>query len=340
MKLRDAMLLALASLLLFSMANCGIISAPVSLPAAVARNATYTFKGTVIDQTGNSLNGVLATLNNVHHVWTPIEGATDNSSSLTRRVDGAFVFEARGSVLEMIFHKEGFNNATYHFNADQAHDVSTEYGTWPNIENFPVVLLTDSTGPAMAHFNAPISYANYPIADTIAINNLATDGRAGDITYSGKDATDPTVFPPGTLYLTMEIGAPPALNAKGDIDPNELDLPHHITLHLPGPLSGLIRIEPRLGFYPMATSDTAPATGYNHELTIPRKRLKEMRMATPDRIIEAHEYFFFHTNNRFGKGLISWANHAGKPSFRYELYVQPQIDDRDLTSRKVGACSN
>ena len=317
-------------------ASCGIFTAPVSLPAAVAENANYEFHGPVVDQNGNSLDGVIMRYSKSRHFWTPIRGGTDVEAESTRRVDHTFDIDERGRFLEVTFSKDGYYDAGFRFNADSKEDITSSYGIWQNIKNFPVVLLTKKPEDALlAKFSGTITYANYPVENCIAIDNVASNGKTGDIQYQGKDAEDPTVFPPGTLYLTLVKEAPPAMNAKGEIDPAELDMPGKVTLHLAGRNNGFVRIEPKVGFHPMATGDTAPESGYVSELTFNRARLKAMRSADSQDIILANEYFFFRANERYGKGVLSWENRSGKPAFHYQLYVQPELNIRDLTTHSI-----
>jgi len=291
-----------------------------------------------VDQDGKSLDGVIMRFSKSHHFWTPIRGGTDIGGESTRRVDHTFDIDERGSFLEVTFSKDGYYDAGFRFTTDSKEDITSNYGTWPNIKNFPVVLLTKKPEDALlARFNGTISYADYPVANCIAINNVATNGSTGDIQYMGKDAEDPTVFPPGTLYLTLVKEAPPAMNAKGEIDPAELDMPGKVTLHLAGKENGFVRIEPKVGFHPIATGDAAPEGGYVAELTFNRARLKAMRTADANDIMLAHEYFFFRVNGRYGKGVFSWESRGGKPAFRYELYVQPEANIRDLTTHARGS---
>ncbi len=318
-----------------ALASCGLITAPFSLPAAVAENANFTFKGTVVDNNGKPLDGVVARLANTHHLWTPGSGSTDVYDNLLRRIDRDFAFDVRGSSFELTFSKDGYYDATYTFDAGRADQVSTSYGKWKNTGEFSVVLLpTHPADAELNHFGKPIDYANYPVADCISLTNLATNGRNGDVIFSGKDAGDATVFPPGTLYLTLDKEPPPAINAKGDIDPADLDIPHHITLHIPGAQSGFVRINPETGFEPLATRDLAPPSGYVHELTINRTRLKQMRSADREDISNACEYFFFRTGDRVGKGRISWTSQGGPPSFTYDLFMQPEAANLNLTTHK------
>ena len=319
---------AVASLLL---TGCGIITFPLSLGAAVASNASFSFKGKVVDASGQAVDGVIVKLANSHHVWTPLAGSKDIPDVIMRRADGNYGFDTRGSYTEFTFSKDGYQEAYFRLTAERPDDVYTRAGIWHKGEDFPVVLLSSRAPQApLVRFNSSISYGDYPVADAIALPNLATNAAAGDVLYAGKDAEDPTVFPAGTLYATLDKEPPTALNAKGDIDLADLDIPSHVTLHLPGPQSGFITLAPRVGFHPIDTTDLAPAGGYVHELTFTRERLKEMRAGNQENIIEAHEYFLFRAGHYYGKGVFSWGMQAGKPAFRYELYIQPEPDNRDL----------
>jgi len=327
----------LASLLLAaSLPSCGILTAPLSFPKAVAENATYHFNGRIIDETGKPLDGVVCIVSNNHYLWAPLSGHKEVSEPVTRRVDGKFDFVTRGSSCDFTFSKDGYFDASFRFNADHPDLVTTGTGTWHNMEGFSVVLAHSRTPTAqLIHTQHTITYIDYPNSDAISLINLATSGSTGDAIFKGKDAEDPTIFPLGTLYATLDKEPPQALNAKGDIDVAELDIPHHVTLHLPGKDAGFIPIKPQTGMVPMLTTDTAPDAGYQHELTFTRARLKAMRSANNDNIIEAYEYFFFHAGPYFGKATFSWAIRGGKPVFLYDLYLQPEPNNRDLSLHAI-----
>ncbi len=326
--------LTLTGILLTSLtlANCGILTAPISLPKAVSENATYHFNGRIIDENGKTLDGVVCVVSNNHFLWAPLSGYKEVAEPVTRRVDGKFDFTTRGSSCDFTFSKDGYYDASYRFNADHPDLITTGNGIWHNQENFTVVLPHSRTPTAqLIHTKLSIDYANYPKSDAIALLNVATQGATGDLIYRNKDAEDPTVFPIGTLYATLDKEPPQPLNAKGDIDVAELDIPHHVTLHLPGKDSGFIPIKPQTGLVPMLTTDLAPDAGYQHELTFTRARLKAMRSADAANIIEAHEYFFFRAGTYYGKATFSWAIRGGKPVFEYDLYLQPEPNNRDLS---------
>ncbi len=104
---------------------------------------------------------------------------------------------SRGSFMELTFSKDNFQDVSCRFTTDQGNQVFTTDGLWPNIKGFPVVMISSVTPESLlAHFNSAISYAEYPIADAIALPNLATDGRSGDILHrQGCERSDD--FSPG-----------------------------------------------------------------------------------------------------------------------------------------------
>jgi hypothetical protein len=140
-------LCALAALTLaaLAVASCGIFTFPVSLGAAVAHNASFSFKGKITDAGGQALDGVLVKPVNSHHVWTPLAGAKDLDSVLIRRADGKFEFENRRSWCEFTFSREGYQDACYRMTAGQTDTVFTRDGLWKYAENSPVVLLSAGT---------------------------------------------------------------------------------------------------------------------------------------------------------------------------------------------------
>ena len=332
MTFRAATLFAVAATSL-ALAGCGVIFAPFKFAEAVSSNANYVFKGTVIDPSGQPLDGVVAVQSSERTLWAPLEGTTSNRKDDYVRVDRDFQFAVRGSSLSVIFSKNGYRDAVFHFAADANKDVSTNVGDWRNTTDFTVLLIPVNAREAyLAHHTASISYEHYPIVDVISLPNLLTAGATGDIVYKDKEATEPTVIPDGTFYALMDSAPPKAINQYGQIDPAELDIPNSLTLHIAGPNTGFIRMTPRPGLHPMLTSILAPESNYAPELTINRERLKEMRKSDRNSIAGAYEYFYFRVDNRFGKGVLYWSNSYGKPQFVFDIYVQSRPATRDLTT--------
>jgi hypothetical protein len=121
------------------------------------------------------------------------------------------------------------------------------------------------------------------------------------------------------------------------VDVLDVNLPNSVTIRITGTDTGLLRIPPRNGFDPMRTSDTAPTTGYEPAITIPRTRLREMRPAnTPN--TQYYEHFFFRADGRYGKGALSWGQHMEpenkKPqqaAFSIWVLMQSAPGNTDLT---------
>jgi hypothetical protein len=81
--------------------------------------------------------------------------------------------------------------------------------------------------------------------------------------------------------------------------------------------------------------------GYS-ELTITRKRLREMRTHPHTDILNAHEFFYFHANGHYGKGSLEWTTCIAKNdksvhplSFCYHLWIQPRENDPHLVLRSA-----
>ncbi len=313
--------------------GCGVLTAPFSVPEAVAENANFSFQGKVVDVNGQPLDSVLMSQQLDHHFWTPVAGGTDTDEHHLRRVDGGFDVEERGRELNLTFTRDGYYDATYTINSGDAKSVHTRQGDWPVVPDFPVVML--SRTPADAHlqtWNQNLQYAAYPRQAAIDLSRL---GGQPAVTLDGSAASFDTVRP-GVLYITL-TKQPPGTKSNGDVDPTEVNLPAHLELHLSGAENGLLRIVPRVGYPPVQTADTAPRAGYSPTLELSRDRLKQMRMADDERIIEAHEYFYFLAQGHYGKGMISWSQ-SYRPgtqgvlplSFTIGLWEQPAAGDDNL----------
>jgi hypothetical protein len=328
-----------AGLAAMACAGCGILTAPVSVPAAAASNANFSFKGRIYDHNGNPLDTAMLAQQLDHHFWTPIAGGTGTDERHLRRIDGAYKVEERGRELNLTFTRDGYYDAEYNFTASDAKYVSTPAGDWPNADNFPVVLISRQPPDApLAAWSGDISYANYPRQPIIDFNTLESTTR----NFSERSAEESNTLSSGLLFLTLVKEMPRAINSRGDVDPAEVNLPASVTLRISGQESGFVRIAPRLGYAPMQVSDTAPATGYTPEFVISRNRLREMRSSSRTRIMEAHEYFYFRFGNRCGKGFIAWQFQADPSrkeplplSFHYGFWLQRRPNDTSLISHQA-----
>ena len=334
-----SLLLVLSSVTLLAASiagsGCGIMTAPVSGPAAIAENANFSFRGGLVDSHGQPLDAVLLSQNLQHHLWAPISGSRDTDEHKLRQFNRTYSVDERGSHLKLVFSRDGYANAEFNFVADEPGLVTTPSGAWPNRPGFPVVLYSKSfLGVDLASWSERVDCTDYPKSRAI---DLRRDLERRDPMLQ-IDADAPPDRP-GIFYLTLTKGTPIPKNSHGDIEPVEVNLPERITLHITGDDGGFIRIDPQLGYAPMQNSATAPASGYQRELTIERNRLRTMRTARPDSILDAHEYFYFRANGHFGKGWISWSQWFSKDdkdiqptSFNFALFQSVKSNDPDLST--------
>src|SRR6187551_2645981 len=123
-------LLGLAITCCVGISGCGIFTAPVSVPAAVAENANFSIRGPIVDQDGRSLQGVVVKVHTIHHFWTPVKGSADVTDELLRRRDGEYDFNTRGSSMELTFSKEGYYDTTLRMDAEAPAMVKMRRGQW------------------------------------------------------------------------------------------------------------------------------------------------------------------------------------------------------------------
>src|SRR5262249_19783021 len=128
--------------------GCGVVTAPLSVPGAVAQNANFSFSGTVVNTSGEPMTGILLTQELDRPIWAAIEGGGQTHGSRLRRVDGNFVVKERGHELSMEFHCDGYLDAQYSIYAANPKSVWTPSGYWPNVGNFPVVMISNANPDA------------------------------------------------------------------------------------------------------------------------------------------------------------------------------------------------
>jgi len=292
--------------------GCGIITAPVSGPAAVASNMNFSLQGPVVDQNDKPLDGVLMSQRLRHRFWTPVRGGAETNESKLRVMDGQYSVSERGATLDLSFTCDGYYHTSYSMSAADWPMVSTPYGAW-NMKGVGVL-------PVVMYAMVPRDEMNLMI-------------------YEGRSSDGPHNRP---ISLEIEKGELRARNSAGDIDPVDVNLPAKVTLRVNGKEGGFVRVEPRFGYAPMQACEAAPESGYEPTLVIDRERLREMRLARGDDIVNGHEYFYFRSDGRYGKGMIAWSSTFARgekepraAEFRYVLFQAREVGDRRLVSRRV-----
>jgi hypothetical protein len=324
-------------------AGCGL----AALPSTIAMNASFSFHGVIVDSKGARLDGVTCASHVIHPLAKPISGRTTAVDDKLRRHDGTFEYDVRGSDVTFTFKKDGYLDREYRMKADDENTVIAPEGEWPNAGGFPVVMQkAGAMDERLITWQRDIDYKDYPHQRAVKIDARSKGFLEIFVDAEGENMND-------VIFLTLKKEPPRALNPKGDVDPTEVNLPGSITLNVKGKDAGFVRIETKLGYAPIQTSDEAPATDYAPQLTINRDRLKEMRAARQERIMEGKEYFFFRAAGHYGKGEISWTMRMpkeGKKSsrtdwdgkagtgsgdlrFNIALYMQREVNDPTLTIR-------
>ncbi len=279
-------------------------------------------------------------------------------------------------MLNLTFSHDGFFDVNDSIRSTRPQAVRTEFGSWSTTGTFPVVMISrEKPDASLRVWQSSHDYSDYPdqsvlhlpmlwgseaaangdpknllaawknprpshsliMAATNVTSGLTPRGTpAPTIIYTDGDEKEPVQ--PGTFYVTFTPQPPHVINAHGDVDPDDLNLPGTISLHVSGPDNGFSRIQPRLGYAPIVVADDAPTSGYSTELAIYRPRLKEMRAADHEQIVEAHEYFFIKVDGHYGKGSAAWTAEYDlkwkkifKPHLEFTFWMQSSPGDTNLT---------
>ena len=325
----------------WAVAGCGLITAPVSVPGSIAANADFSLEGPVVDSRGAALEEVLLTQELRHQFWTPIAGYALTDEKKLRSVSGQVEVAERGEQLHLVFTHAGYHPAEYNFQADEGGIIMTPQGCWRAAPHFPVVLYPDKPEAFLRTWRGSINCADYPRVPSIDLQALA--GAANVLVMrnaeAARDVEEVARDRSGLLYLTLTGQTPVPINSQGELDAQDVNLPAEITLHITGTKNGFVPIAPKYGYAPFQACDTAPTEGYAPTLTLSRARLKEMRGAPMNLIVEPAEYFFFRVDDHYGKGSIMWNRRVDGKSkeiapavFYFALFVHPRANDTNLTS--------
>lgn len=337
MRIRSAFLPLTALLVLAGLLTpgCGILTAPVSVPANVAANTHFSLHGPVVDSHGTPLTEVILHQTLHHQFWTPLAGYALTDESKIFRVDQKVDIEERGQSLYLEFTHPGFHKATYTLRAQNDDLISTSQGDWKLSSDLPIVLYPDKPDATLLTWKGNINYTDYPRAKAINLDQWG--GRT--VALVDWSLENLASAPASMFYLTLTPQAPTPLDAKGELDARDVNLPAEITLHVTGPDNGFVPMATKRGYAPLQASDTAPTNGYVPTLTISRARLKEMRSTSFGLATGHTEFFFFRANNRYGKGFICWSRRVeglhsdiAPAEFYFGIWMQPQAGDLNLTS--------
>jgi len=125
-------LVSVFGLLFLAGTGCGIVTAPVSVPEAVAANRNMHLEGTITDAAGNALTDVTLSVQKGHTYWDAAMGQRVDYEDSSSIVSGQFSVSRRGSTrVQLIFAKPGYVPALVEFD-DHGFYVAAAATTQPN----------------------------------------------------------------------------------------------------------------------------------------------------------------------------------------------------------------
>jgi hypothetical protein len=154
------------------MTACGIITAPVTVPNAIARNVDFHVNATVVDPAGKPLDNVILSQELHHYFWSPTAASgtvTDERSS--RLINGPFTVNERGALLKLHFSRDGFFDQTCIINAGTPTRITTDElinglregpRSWVLSPDLHIVMIPRTPDAGLLHAGANCFYSDYP----------------------------------------------------------------------------------------------------------------------------------------------------------------------------------
>jgi len=88
---------------------CGILTAPVTVPAAIAQNHNAQLEGTITDEQGQLLHDVTLSVQKSHVWWDAVQGErVENETSETSVSETFSVWRRSSGPIRLIFSKQGY----------------------------------------------------------------------------------------------------------------------------------------------------------------------------------------------------------------------------------------
>lgn len=329
------------------MGACGVITAPVSLPAAFARNSDLGLKGTIADDLGEPLDQVLVHIDRVYYLWHA-EGSYNEYSKILVAADRQFEIKPmRAHELTFTFKKSGYAEQTV--TVDQEGQISAAYrggvrgSKWPAQEVRMILRKLDRAQPALNWLHATVNYTDPEKMPAIDLSTFNSGVRQGGPTRVPADAgiaeLDPNaaILPPGMLFAVIQRQALRTSGPERRVDPLDINLPARLALRFSDPDGGFARFTPLPGSGILEQMGQAPESGLAPELVLDADRLRKMRDPSNDFILDRNEFFFFRAGGKYGKGIVSWSSEQDDAlKLSFTLLLQPD-GTRNLAGTGTGA---
>jgi hypothetical protein len=326
--------------------GCGVITAPVSLPAAFARNGDLGLKGTIADDLGEPLDQVLVHVDRTYYLWHA-EGSYNEYSKILVAADRQFEIKPmRAHELTFTFKKSGYTEQSV--TVDQEGQISAAFSggvrgsKWPAQEVRMVLRKLDRPQPALNWLNATVNYTDpekMPAIDLSRFYSGVGPGGGGSTRVqadAGVVQLDPNVaiLPPGMLFAVIQRQPLRTVGPERRVDPLDINLPARLALRFSDPDGGFT---PLPGSGILEQMGQAPESGLTPELVLDAERLRKMRDPSNEFILDRNEFFFFRAGGEYGKGIVSWSSEQDDAlKLNFTLLLQPD-GTRNLAGTGMGA---
>ncbi len=312
--------------------GCGILTAPVSVPLAIAANDSPALAGTIVDDAGQPVSGVHVHVSTNRVTWDPIFMRNIRLKVSDVLADGTFdIRPQRGATMTLAFERTGYRGRTIVVTSntmEQRGEGLPALGRWRREKRVEVVLeRVDAHFPALARASEVVMYPGS--GDVLGI-----DLEHPRALYAGA-AIIPHLF-----YATVE--GMEAFPRGVVVDPPDRDLPKRMTFQISDADAGFVRYTPHFGQDVLAQMTEAPAEGYVPQMVLTRgdlEKVRDIQGKERDEVV----LFYFRAGGRFGKGMITWDRRYQDESplqLRYVLLYQTAPGERDLRSSEEASRLN
>ncbi len=320
---------------LIASSGCGLATAPVSLPAAIARNTDITLRGVVMDDEGKPLDEVLVDVDRFYMTWRPLGGEQCESKQEILLVSREFEMKLHGYAFGLNFHKRGYGARQIKYS--QGSFLQWDRDRRPSAGPMEVRMLwpgdTERARIVLPRFDRelpPLRYLDAPLAPGLVVVDVAALAAGA---YRPVSELSGPITQLAAGMLGVQVGPRPALSRERD-DSVDLDPPEWITLRIGG-TDGFLQYAPLLGCGPLEQMTEAPLAGYVNEISLTSAELRRMHDSyAKERNVPVERgirYWYFRSNGKYGKIAIGWYP-VGHPHPR-NLYLSVQIQpsgSRDL----------
>jgi len=344
------MIFLLAGLAL-ALSGCGLITASVSVPEAFTHNNDLGLKGTITDERGQNVDDVLVTVKREYYLWHA-DASYSEFDSMTLLLGHQFeVPKRRAHELDFTFRKTGYADQTIVVGqkAIEGDYRLIQGNQWPLDTPVHIIMQkADRPAPPLRWLVLRVDYTDPEKNPVIDLGQMLAPSSSLENGYSTErligmsqsaltmPAADKPV-PANSLYAIIER-QPTKTGPDHRVDPLDLNLPAKFALRLSDTSegSGFQRVMPAAGTNPLAQLAEAPEKDYQTELVLTGTRLRQMRDTASNMVPDRNEFFYFHVNGHYGKGVLSWNSAAtSDPTGPLQLFivlvVQPD-GSRTLTS--------